>query len=187
MANKRRPGYRSKSRAQIKNRSYLKVMLYFIALLFIIAIIWFVPYLGRDSGVTEILEPEETPQFRKDSELTFYDQEGNLVTTIEIEIANSVASRTQGLMFRPVMEQNRGMLFIFDRTHNIEMWMRNTHIPLDMIFVRIDRTIAHIDTYTVPFTDDPIASPEPVLYVIEVNAGFVERYGIQQGYTVDWY
>jgi hypothetical protein len=187
MANKRKPGYRPKSREQARGWNYKKITLYFIALLFIIAIIWLVPYLGRDSRETEIAEPEETPLFRKDSELSFYDQEENLVTTIDIEIADTIPSRTEGLMFRPAMEQNRGMLFIFDRTHNIEMWMRNTYIPLDMIFVRIDRTIAHIETATVPFTDDPIASPEPVLYVIEVNAGFVERYGIREGYRVDWY
>jgi uncharacterized membrane protein (UPF0127 family) len=174
---------------------FKKIIIYIFALAVIIAIYLYLANVGRiqDRGTERtrldplIERPAQEPVFRKDSELSFLKPDGTIITTIEIEIVNTPASRMQGLMFRQSMAMNRGMLFIFEFSHNIEMWMRNTYIPLDMIFVREDKTIAHIETNTVPFSEDTIYCPVPVKYVIEVNAGFTERYGIEPGQMIDWY
>ncbi|MBW6515182.1 MAG: DUF192 domain-containing protein [Candidatus Cloacimonetes bacterium] len=174
---------------------FKKIIIYIFALAVIIAIYLYLANVGRMQDTSTdrtrldsfIERPDREPVFRKDSELSFLKLDGTLITTIEIEIANTTASRMQGLMFRQSMAMNRGMLFIFEFSHNIEMWMRNTYIPLDMIFVREDKTIAHIETNTVPFLEETIYCPVPVKYVIEVNAGFTERYGIEPGQMIDWY
>ena len=180
---------RSKNRVVAKKGSAAfdikKLIIYTFALLIVIAIYIYLANMQQDRPtLTESSRSE--PAFRKDGELQFRNQEGDILSTIEIEIVESGVARAQGLMFRRSMAMNRGMLFVFDFSHNVEMWMRNTYIPLDMIFVREDKTIAFIETYTVPLSEETIYCPEPVKYVIEVNAGFTGRYGIRNGQQVDW-
>lgn len=101
--------------------------------------------------------------------------------TFEIEIMGTPEERAKGLMFRKYLADNRGMLFDFGAVRPIRMWMKNTYIPLDMIFIRTDGTIAGIAKNTVPMSEAIIAAPEPVRYVLEVNAGISDRFGIRKG------
>lgn len=101
--------------------------------------------------------------------------------TYNIELAISGEQRTRGLMFRKEMPQDYGMLFDFDRTHKVMMWMKNTFLPLDMIFMRVDGTIAHIVENTTPHSLAIISSRFPVRFVLELNAGEVARTGMKPG------
>ncbi len=101
--------------------------------------------------------------------------------TYNIELAISGEQRTRGLMFRKQMPQDYGMLFDFDRTQKVMMWMKNTFLPLDMIFMRVDGTIAHIVENTTPHSLAIISSRFPVRYVLELNAGEVARTGMRPG------
>jgi hypothetical protein len=186
MTKRRKKGYKSIQGKSSSNFEVKKIMIYFFALLLLIGIYLYLSSFNKTAEQTDNESLREEPRFRKDGELRFLDPNGSLITTIELEIAADLSSRTQGLMYRQSMEENRGMLFIFPQSHNIEMWMRNTYIPLDMIFVREDRSIAHIATHTTPFSEETIRSPEPVLYVIEVNAGFTEKHGVRTGQIVVW-
>ena len=98
-----------------------------------------------------------------------------------IELAISGEQRTRGLMFRKQMPQDYGMLFDFDRTQKVMMWMKNTFLPLDMIFMRVDGTIAHIVENTTPHSLAIISSRFPVRFVLELNAGEVARTGMKPG------
>jgi len=102
-----------------------------------------------------------------------------------IELANTPATRAQGLMYRRSMPEDHGMLFDFGRVDMVTMWMRNTYIPLDMLFVRPDGTIARIARNTEPLSERQISSGEPVLGVLEINAGLSNRLGIDVGDLVE--
>ena len=103
------------------------------------------------------------------------------VHVFQVEIADTDATRAQGLMFRKSLPARHGMLFEFPQDQVITMWMRNTHISLDMIFIRKDGTIARIARNTVPMSERTISSGVPVRAVLEVNAGTSRRLGIAPG------
>ena len=100
---------------------------------------------------------------------------------VTVEIARSSRQQTQGLMYRRRMAANAGMLFVYRRVGSITMWMRNTYIPLDMLFIRGDGKIAYIAQRTTPHSLQTISSPEPVKSVLELNAGTVARLKIKIG------
>lgn len=97
------------------------------------------------------------------------------------EIAATAADRATGLMNRAQMERDHGMLFVFDRARQVTMWMKNTILPLDMVFIGEDGRIAGIAADTVPFSEAIISSPGPVRYVLELNAGVAAERGLSTG------
>lgn len=101
--------------------------------------------------------------------------------TIQIEVATTETERGRGLMCRASLGADEGMLFDFGTTIEVSMWMRNTLIPLDMVFIRKDGTVARIGKRTVPLSLAVISSGEPVLGVLELNAGAADRLGIKPG------
>jgi uncharacterized protein len=101
------------------------------------------------------------------------------------EIMRTPDERARGLMFRRHLPQDRGMLFDFKETSPVSMWMQNTYIPLDMVFIRPDGTVARIAERTEPLSTRTISSGEPVLGVLEVNAGTAERIGLKAGDRVE--
>lgn len=103
------------------------------------------------------------------------------VVVLEVEVARTPEQRETGLMFRKSMPERQGMLFDFERPQPIYMWMKNTFIPLDMLFIRNDGTIARIEAMTTPFSEKTIASGEPVRAVLELNGGAAQRLGIAPG------
>lgn len=126
--------------------------------------------------------PKSGPQFQKEGILWFVQAlGGKTVAQIDIEIADDDLTRTQGLMWRRSMEENQGMLFIMNAPEEQSFWMRNTYIPLDIIYIDDQKEIVKIRANTKPQSLDPITSEKPALYVVEVNAGFCERHGIREG------
>jgi uncharacterized membrane protein (UPF0127 family) len=103
------------------------------------------------------------------------------VHVFAVEMAATDAERTRGLMHRKSLPAGRGMLFDFKRDQMIAMWMRNTYIPLDMIFIRRDGTIARIAQSTEPLSERIISSGAPVRAVLEVIAGTARRLGLAPG------
>ena len=101
--------------------------------------------------------------------------------SFKVEVARNDADRAQGLMFRRAMPADHGMLFDFQQVAPVSMWMQNTYLPLDMLFVRADGTIARIATNTEPLSTRTIPSGEPVLAVLELNAGTAGRLGLKAG------
>ena len=106
-------------------------------------------------------------------------------TEISTEIALTEPEQEQGLMFRTGMADNAGMLFIYEQTHDLSMWMHNTYISLDMVFMRADGTIIRIETNAEPLSDRVIASGGPVKAVLELTAGTAQRLGLKPGDKVD--
>ncbi len=101
-----------------------------------------------------------------------------------VEIADTDELRQRGLMFRQRMPEDRGMLFDFGQPRPVGMWMKNTYISLDMLFIRADGTIAYIAENTVPKSLDVVGVSEPVLAVLELAGGSAKRLRIRTGDTV---
>ena len=141
---------------------------------------------GCDDAAPDRGSPSNPPEFRHDGTLTFLSAAGDSLTTIDIEIADTNAARAQGLMYRRSMRYDRGMLFVFDQPGTGGMWMRNTPLPLDMIFVDADEEIINIEERTTPFSEESVAPAAPRTYVIEVRAGFVERHNLDDTARITW-
>lgn len=101
--------------------------------------------------------------------------------TFFVEVVDTNETRAQGLMFREELAPNAGMLFDFKRQQPVSFWMRNTLIPLDMFFIKTDGRIVNIAKRAVPHSERGIPSAEPVLAVLETNAGVADRLGIKPG------
>jgi len=122
------------------------------------------------------------PVFRRDGTLSFIEAASlKNIATIDIEIADNHEERMMGLMYRDTMHINHGMLFIFDTEEPQSFWMRNTYIPLDIIYANSSRKIVKIHHNTKIKSDDPIPSEKPSIYVVEVNGGFCKQYNIKEG------
>ncbi|WP_255743714.1 DUF192 domain-containing protein [Aliiroseovarius sediminis] len=98
-----------------------------------------------------------------------------------VEIADDDSERARGLMHRETMPATHGMLFLYDRPREVSFWMKNTLIPLDMLFLRADGTVARIHHNAVPHDLTPIPGGTDILAVLEVNGGIAKRFGIDAG------
>jgi uncharacterized protein len=103
-----------------------------------------------------------------------------------VEVARTPEQQATGLMHRQSLPPDRGMIFPYAPPQDIAFWMKNTLIPLDMIFVRADGTIARIADNTVPLSLDPVPSLEPVAAVLEIAGGRAAELGIRPGDKVEW-
>ncbi len=105
--------------------------------------------------------------------------------SFDVELALTGEERAVGLMNRESMADDAGMLFRFESVRPVTMWMRNTLIPLDMVFIREDATVAGVHENAVPLSEAIIASPEPVRYVLELNGGKAAEIGIAEGDIIE--
>jgi len=136
---------------------------------------------------------EETPSsdrlnttFEAEGILDFYRPDSSLVTRIVLEMAESDAEQAQGLMYRTSLPDRGGMLFIDEAPSMQSFWMRNTPLPLDILFIDSNGEIVNIVKRTTPYSDDRIESTDSAQYVLEVRAGYTDRYGITDSMYVDW-
>lgn len=102
-----------------------------------------------------------------------------------VELAATPEERSRGLMYRRSMPAEQGMLFDFGRVQPVSMWMKNTYLSLDMFFITEDGTIVRIAENTEPLSERTIPSGQPVLSVLELNAGTARRLGITAGARVE--
>jgi uncharacterized membrane protein (UPF0127 family) len=102
-------------------------------------------------------------------------------TPIDVEVAEAPKEKQLGLMFRTDLPEGKGMLFPYGAPREITMWMHNTYIPLDMVFIRADGVVHRIETRAEPLSDRVIASQGPVAAVLELPGGEAERLGLKPG------
>jgi uncharacterized protein len=103
-----------------------------------------------------------------------------------VEVARTEAEQERGLMFRKSLPKDGGMIFPMEPPRSASFWMKNTVIPLDMIFIRPDGSIARIAADTVPYALDPVDSGEPVAAVLEIAGGRAAALGISEDDVVAW-
>lgn len=146
----------------------MKILLQFVGITVLSAIIIFLiqPF---------DLHPVYTP-------LTIETHTGDQV--FEVELALTGSEQERGLMYRTQLPANRGMLFVFSQPHVITMWMKNTRIPLDMVFIGKEGKIVSIHENAEPESEDIISSVVPAGAVLEIPGGTVAQQGIAVGDTI---
>jgi uncharacterized membrane protein (UPF0127 family) len=132
---------------------------------------------GRGAGDGETAPKEPTVTILKD--------EGAGVR-VKVELARTPEEKATGLMYRDKLEKGTGMLFLFEEESVQSFWMKNTLIPLDMIFIGSDLRIAGIVENAEPLTLTPRRVEEPSQYVLEVEGGFCSAFGIKPGMKVSF-
>ncbi len=149
----------------------LRNLLYGILVLIVAAVVLQVAsHAQQAAGVPQILDSED---------LVIVTAGGS--HTLKVEIADEPHEQAKGLMFREDLAANEGMLFDFGETRMVTMWMKNTPLSLDMLFVRSDGTVATIAERTEPFSLKTISSGEPVSFVLELRGGVAKLMGIKPG------
>lgn len=125
---------------------------------------------------------EQDGEGPKKSQLTISTAGGEVA--FDVDWAISPQDRATGLMYRRSLPENEGMIFDFGRSDTVSMWMRNTYIPLDMIFIDESHTIRTIRRRATPLSERTIMSDAPVRYVLEINGGLADRFDIRVGDAV---
>jgi uncharacterized protein len=138
-------------------------------------------WLALTFAITIAVGAEPTPMSFQVSPLAI-DTSNNKRLEFEVEFAMTPDQIARGLMFRKSLADDRGMLFDFGPPHRVAMWMHNTYIPLDMLFIRGDGRISQIAANTVPLSDKDIVSNDPVRAVLELRGGITtSQLGIRPG------
>jgi uncharacterized membrane protein (UPF0127 family) len=102
-----------------------------------------------------------------------------------VQVAKTIEQQEHGLMFYKSLAPNQGMIFPYDPPQSVAFWMKNTLIPLDIIFIRADGTIARI-THAKALDQTQLPAGEPVALVLEIRAGRAAELGIREGDRVEW-
>jgi uncharacterized membrane protein (UPF0127 family) len=124
--------------------------------------------------------------FRADGILEVLREDGSLITTLAIEIAEGDSARARGLMDRRSIPARGGMLFLDDEVRVQTFWMKNTPLPLDIVFVSADSQVVSIAKRTRPFSEETVSSTAPAQFVLEVRGGLTDRYGIDSTSSMRW-
>jgi uncharacterized protein len=146
------------------------------------------PFLAKKSEPAvpaNVVPGENALTYVKEGEVIFWKKDQK-IRKIDVEIAENEAERAKGLMYRSYIPDSVGMLFIFDRPEPQGFWMKNTSIPLDIIYVDENKKIVSIAKNTKPYSEESIPSLGNAQYVVEVNAGFTDRHNIQSGDAISF-
>lgn len=133
-----------------------------------------------DTSKNPSITPVEIP-FHAEGKLTIKNKSGITQKKLTIEIADTPEEAARGLMFRSSMKEENGMLFIFNSEQQHYFYMRNTRIPLDIVYINSDMEIVHAVKNAVPFDETSLPSKHPVKYVLEINGGMMDKWGIEIG------
>lgn len=127
------------------------------------------------------------PQFVKEGELTFLSKDTRQqLAKLEIEAAITPTECTQGMMYRKHMDEDKGMIFLFEQPEIHSFWMKNTLIPLDIAFVDGKGQIDTIYRNAVPLDTTLLPSRRKIQFVVETNGGYSIRHGIKEGDLIEY-
>jgi len=125
-------------------------------------------------------------KFNKQGTLKITDSTGQTKANFDIEYAKDDYHRETGLMYRKSMDDNQAMLFIFEDVQPRYFWMKNTYIPLDIIYIGPDKKIVSIVKNAKALDKTSLPSKLPAQYVLEIKGGLSDQYQLKKGDKVDW-
>jgi uncharacterized membrane protein (UPF0127 family) len=168
---------------QIKNKKKKNSSVQLIvALLLVLAMVLFFIKPNFQNKPQEWSKTDTEIEFKKEGELSFFDKvDKQLITSIDIEIADNDYERMVGLMYRYSMSDRVGMFFIMEDEVPQSFWMKDTYISLDIIYLNKDLKIVKLQKNTQPLSEESIPSIEKSKYVLEVIGGFCDKLNIEEG------
>jgi len=132
-------------------------------------------------------EDKVVVSFKKEGVLTIKKADSDsIIRTLDIEIADNEYETQTGLMYRTELKTNYGMLFIFPDTQMRSFYMKNTKIPLDIIYIDDTKTIVSVQKNAKPFDETSLPSEAPAKYVLEINGGLFDEWQLKEGYRIDF-
>lgn len=140
---------------------------------------------GPQHTPKKIPEENYAPTFTKEGELWIV-QEQDTLAFVDIEIAEDPAERSYGMMYRKEMDPNTGMLFIMDREQRQSFYMKNTYVPLDILYINSAKEIVDIKHNAKPLDESSLPSDRPAKYVLELYGGYCNQNGIAEGAMIDF-
>jgi len=172
-----------------KKINLVRLLLIFFAVIIALSFLLFsifTPKRNKPTARQSSSYSKSAPSFRKDGSLSIFLPKNPSPIILDIEIADNDQERMRGLMDRQNLPDNAGMLFVFSNDEPRSFWMKNTFISLDIIYINFRKEIVSIQKYTQPKSTYSIPSEKPARYVLEVNAGFTDKYGIKPGDKIDF-
>lgn len=134
------------------------------------------------------VEDKVVVSFKKEGVLNIKKAESDsIIKILDIEIADNEYETQTGLMYRTKLEANHGMLFIFPDVDFRNFYMKNTKIPLDIIYIDEAKTIVSVQKNAKPFDETSLPSDAPAKYVLEINAGLFDQWQLAVGDTIEFY
>ena len=182
------PVNKTHQKAKVKKISISRVILIIVAV--VVASVFLIFSIYRPSERRKAPPVKQSgkvvaPEFRKDGAISIKSLKTSSVINLDIEVADDEAERMTGLMYRLSLPEMAGMFFIFEDEEPRSFWMKNTYISLDIIYINAEKKIVSIQKYTQPKTTFSIPSEKPAKYVLEVNAGFSDKYNINPGDQIE--
>jgi uncharacterized membrane protein (UPF0127 family) len=134
----------------------------------------------------KVIKPAEVA-FNKEGELTLYKSiSDSIITKLDLEIADTAYDVETGLMYRSSMKDTQGMLFVFPTMRQRSFYMKNTQIPLDLIFLDNNNFIVSFQENAKPLDESSLPSLVPAQYVLEINAGLAEKWLLEIGDRMEY-
>ena len=178
--------YKKKNNKKISLKQLIFIILAIAVLLAFLLISIYTPKRNRPNHKEPTPLANPSPSFRKDGDLTIYLSQKNSEIKLDVEVVKNDEERMRGLMYRHYLPDSAGMLFIFPIEELRSFWMKDTFISLDIIYINSKKEIISIQKYTQPKSTYSIPSEKPARYVLEVNAGFSDKYGISTGDKIEF-
>lgn len=141
----------------------------------------------KDKQPSEVKNLTQEITFSKEGELSILKKDtDSIIATLDIEIADDEYSTETGLMYRHSMDENQGMLFVFSDSQPRSFYMKNTEIPLDIIYIDADKKIESFQKNAKPFDSTSLPSEGATQYVLEVNAGLSDAWKLEKGDRIEF-
>ncbi len=137
-----------------------------------------------DREVEEKEIPSQEIEFSKDGEVSIFKKD-SLIQVVDVEFARNDMERSLGLMYRPSMDEHQGMWFIFEDEAPRSFYMKNTMISLDIIYLDKDKKVVSIAKNAKPYDETSLPSEAPAMYVLEINGGLADKWGVDKGDRVE--
>lgn len=139
------------------------------------------------SASTPASAGEQAAKGMPTGEVVFFPSSGGAPLKVRVEVARTQEETMRGLMFRKALDPDAGMLFLFDGMEIRRFWMRNTYIPLDMIFLDDKKTVVGIAENTIPLDETGRGPDHPAQFVVEVQGGYTRQHGIGLGSRAEFH
>ncbi|MEL4308047.1 DUF192 domain-containing protein [Joostella sp. CR20] len=158
---------------------------YLVRLVLVLLFICFTLISCNDNSAEKEIKTEKI-SFKKEGELSISRNDSIIVSKIDIEIADNEYERQTGLMYRNSMEENQGMLFVFEDAEPRYFYMKNTEIPLDILYIDSNFKIVSMVKNAQPMNEASLPSNFPAQYVLELNGGMANAWKINEGDVISY-
>ncbi|MFT5336290.1 MAG: uncharacterized membrane protein (UPF0127 family) [Sphingobacteriales bacterium] len=158
-----------------------KGLIFAVFSILILGAYFVLPYIGDTGGSKRLDRTPSEPKFKQEAEAYWLKSNGDTISNVKLELAETPYEIEVGLMYRSRMAQNHGMLFVFPDERPRSFWMKNTKISLDICYLDSKYNLVSAAELASPYSEKSLPSTYPAKYVLELNGGYLKQFGVQAG------